>query len=163
MPSHGSPDAKHVRCFVLTVSDTRTMETDTGGAAIVELLEATGHQIVERQLVRDEPGRVREIVLSRLGTVQVIVTTGGTGVTSRDSTYEALDGLLDKRLGGFGELFRMLSYEQVGASAILTRATAGTARGTVVFMLPGAEQAVRLAMTKLILPVLGHVVSELGR
>jgi molybdopterin adenylyltransferase len=163
VPSHGKPDATHVRCFVLTISDTRTIAADTGGAAIVELLEAAGHQIAGRQLVRDEPSRVRDIVASQLGAVQAVVTTGGTGVTSRDSTFEALDSLLEKRLDGFGELFRMLSYQQVGAAAMLTRATAGTARGTVVFMLPGAEAAVRLATSKLILPVLGHVVSELGR
>ena len=91
------------------------------------------------------------------------MTTGGTGVTTRDSTYEALRGIIEKHLHGFGELFRMLSYDQVGAAAMLTRATAGTARGTVVFMLPGAEPAVRLAMTKLIVPVLGHAVAELTR
>jgi len=125
VPSHGNPDAERVRCFVLTISDTRTLATDTGGAAIVDLLERAGHEVVDRRLVRDDPDLVREIVQSQLGAVQAIVTTGGTGVTTRDSTYEALRGIIEKHLHGFGELFRMLSYDQVGAAAMLTRATAG--------------------------------------
>jgi len=93
----------------------------------------------------------------------VIITTGGTGITSRDGTFEAIDRLLEKRLTGFGELFRMLSYEQIGAAAMLSRAIAGTVRGKAIFVLPGSPDAVRLAMTKLILPELGHVVQQLGR
>jgi molybdenum cofactor biosynthesis protein B len=152
-----------VRCFVLTISDTRTDATDTSGRAIAELLDAAGHLVTERALLRDEPREVRELVAARLGTVDAIITTGGTGITSRDSTYEAIDALLEKRLDGFGELFRVLSYQEIGSAAMLTRATAGVARATAVFMLPGSEHAVRLAMTKLIAPELGHVVRELRR
>jgi molybdenum cofactor biosynthesis protein B len=93
----------------------------------------------------------------------VVITTGGTGITSRDGTFEAVDGLLDKRLDGFGELFRMLSFQEIGAAAMLTRATAGTVGRTAVFVLPGSENAVRLALTRLILPEMGHVVQQLSR
>jgi molybdenum cofactor biosynthesis protein B len=152
-----------VRCFVLTISDTRTEATDASGSAIAELLQAAGHVVAERAILRDEPREVREAVAARLGSVDAIITTGGTGITSRDSTYEAIDGLLEKRLDGFGELFRALSYEEIGTAAMLTRAAAGAARGTAVFMLPGSEHAARLGMTRLIVPELGHVVRELRR
>jgi len=152
-----------VRCFVLTISDTRSEATDTSGRAIAELLDAAGHVVIERALLRDEPREVRDAIAARLGTVDAIITTGGTGITSRDSTYEAINGLLEKRLDGFGELFRVLSYEEIGSAAMLTRAAAGVARATAVFMLPGSENAVRLALTKLIAPELGHVVRELRR
>ncbi|HTM26369.1 MAG TPA: molybdenum cofactor biosynthesis protein B [Vicinamibacterales bacterium] len=152
-----------VRCAVLTISDTRAPETDVSGRTIVELLESAGHVVARRQILRDEPKDVHEAVLSNLGGVDAIVTTGGTGITSRDSTYEAIETLLDKRLPGFGELFRSLSYQDIGSAAMMTRATAGVARGTAIFILPGSEHAVRLAMTKLIVPELGHVVRELRR
>jgi molybdopterin adenylyltransferase len=152
-----------VRVFVLTVSDTRTDATDTGGAAIVEALTAAGHIVTGRKILKDDPGPVAEAVRKATVTADVIITTGGTGITSRDSTYEALSGLLEKRLDGFGELFRMLSYEEIGAAAMLSRACAGTIRKTAVFSLPGSEKAVRLAMAKLIVPELGHVVRELKR
>jgi molybdenum cofactor biosynthesis protein B len=106
---------------------------------------------------------VHDAVLSQLGGVEAIVTTGGTGITSRDSTYEAICSLVEKRLDGFGELFRALSYAEIGSAAMMTRAMAGIARGTAIFILPGSEHAVRLGMTKLILPELGHVVRELRR
>ncbi|HET7617037.1 MAG TPA: molybdenum cofactor biosynthesis protein B [Vicinamibacterales bacterium] len=167
MSPHGAADAAQVRCFVLTISDTRTEETDTSGRAIAELLASAGHVVDAREIVRDDPQRVREIVAAVAArttkAVDAIVTTGGTGVTARDSTFEALDALLDKRLDGFGELFRMLSYEQVGAAAMLSRAGAGTIGRTAIFMLPGSEAAVRLAMTDLILPVLRHLTGELHR
>jgi len=153
----------NVRCAVITVSDTRAHETDVSGRAIVELLEAAGHLVAKRQILRDEPMDVRDAVLANLGGVDAIITTGGTGITSRDSTYEAVASIFEKHLDGFGELFRMLSYEEVGSAAMMTRATAGVARGTAIFLLPGSEHAVRLGMTKLILPELGHVVRELRR
>ncbi len=152
-----------VRCAVLTISDTRAPETDVSGRTIVELLEADGHIVAKRQILRDEPKDVHAAVLEQVGGVDAIITTGGTGLTSRDSTYEAIAALLDKRLDGFGELFRYLSYAEVGSAAMMSRASAGVARGTVIFMLPGSENAVRLAMTKLILPELGHVIRELRR
>ncbi|HET7697039.1 MAG TPA: MogA/MoaB family molybdenum cofactor biosynthesis protein [Vicinamibacterales bacterium] len=152
-----------VRCAVLTVSDTRGTETDVSGRTIVELLEGAGHAVAKRQILRDDPKDVHEAVLGQIGGVDAIISTGGTGITSRDSTYEAIAGLFEKRIDGFGELFRMLSYAEIGSAAMLTRACAGVARGTAIFILPGSEHAVRLAMTRLILPELGHVVRELRR
>lgn len=152
-----------VRCAVFTISDTRALETDVSGRTIVELLEEAGHVVAKRQILRDEPMDVHDAVVAQLGGVDAIVTTGGTGISSRDSTFEAVAGLLEKRLDGFGELFRALSYQEIGSAAMLTRAIAGVARGTAIFILPGSESAVRLGMTKLILPELGHVVRELQR
>lgn len=158
-----APDC--VRCVVLVISDTRTLDTDTGGRAIAELLTAAGHQVVDRRILKDDPGPVADLVreLAASGIADAVITTGGTGITHRDSTFEAIDGLLDKRLPGFGELFRMLSFEQVGAAAMLSRACAGTCGRLIVLALPGSEKAVRLAMTRLILPELGHLVSEIRR
>ena len=152
-----------VRCFVLTISDSRTEATDTSGDAIVELLQAAGHQLAGRRIVKDDPAKVRGALKSQQAAADAIITTGGTGITIRDSTYEAISALFDKHLDGFGELFRMLSYEEIGAAAMLSRASAGTLGRTAVFSLPGSPHAVRLAMTKLILPELGHVVRELRR
>jgi molybdenum cofactor biosynthesis protein B len=158
-----SPAVAH--CYILTISDTRTLATDSSGRSICDLLWAEGHQVTGRKIVRDEADQVREAVEVQLANpdVQVILTTGGTGITSRDTTYEAIASLLDKTLDGFGELFRMLSYEEIGSAAMLSRAVGGLARGKVVLSLPGSEPAVRLAMTKLILPELGHLVREASR
>lgn len=162
---HKAHSPASVACFVLTVSDSRTLATETSGKAIAELLTAGGHTVVDRQLVRDEPTEVRRIVQEEIakGRARVVITTGGTGITRRDSTYEALTALFDKRLDGFGELFRMLSFEDIGSAAMLSRATAGTAGGCALFLLPGSEAAVRLAMSRLIIPELGHIVNELTR
>lgn len=160
---HRKAAVQGVRCAILTISDSRTLENDTSGAAIAELLTAAGHVVAGRQILRDEPEEVRAAIEADLGAVDAIVTTGGTGITSRDSTYEAIAGLLEKRLDGFGELFRTLSYQEIGSAAMLTRATAGVTDRTAIFMLPGSEHAVRLAMTKLIVPELGHVIRELRR
>jgi molybdenum cofactor biosynthesis protein B len=151
-----------VTCFVVTISDTRTEATDTSGRAISELLSAAGHLVAGRAIVKDEPADVVRVVSDQLssGDVQAIITTGGTGLTARDSTYEAISALIDKRLDGFGELFRMLSYYDIGAAAMLSRATAGVARGKVIVSLPGSEAAVRLAMSKLLVPELGHLVQQ---
>lgn len=148
---------------MVTISDTRTEANDSSGSAIVELLTAAGHEIVARRIVRDEPAMVLEALRSANGAADVVITTGGTGITSRDNTVEAIASVLDKRLDGFGELFRVLSYEQIGAAAMLSRASAGTMGRVAVFALPGSEHAVRLAITKLILPEIGHVVRELRR
>jgi|SRR6187402_2566316 molybdenum cofactor biosynthesis protein B len=162
---HRSQAPSSVPCFVLTMSDTRTMETETSGRAIAELLIEAGHTVVDRQVVEDDPAEVRRVVSEHIdtGTIQAVITTGGTGISRRDSTYEALTELFEKRLDGFGELFRTLSFEQIGAAAMLSRATAGVIRGCAVFMLPGSEAGVRLAMTRLVIPELGHVVRELTK
>ena len=162
---HKATSPASAPCFVLTVSDSRTIATETSGQAIVELLQAAGHTVIERQVVKDEPAEVRRIVEDEVRRMRarVLITTGGTGVTSRDSTYEALVGIFDKRLDGFGELFRMLSYQEIGSAAMMSRAIAGVAGHCAIFLLPGSEAAVRLAMTKLILPELGHLMRELNR
>ena len=162
---HKSHAPSSVNCFVLTVSDTRAEANDTGGQAIRELLTMGGHSVTGHAIVRDDPDAVTGAVTGWLSDArtQVIITTGGTGVTSRDGTFEAIDRLFEKRLTGFGELFRMLSYEQIGAAAMMSRAIAGTVKGKAIFVLPGSPDAVRLAMTKLILPELGHVVQQLQR
>src|SRR5688500_17146377 len=161
--AHRDDAPASVACFVVTISDTRTAETDASGDAIVAALEAAGHRVAGRQIVRDDPARVRDVVVAAASNVQAVITTGGTGITSRDSTFEAIAGLLDKRLDGFGELFRMLSYGEIGSAAMLSRACAGTIGRTAVFTLPGSQHAVTLGMTKLILPEIGHVVRELRR
>jgi molybdenum cofactor biosynthesis protein B len=151
-----------VVCFVLTVSDTRTAATDASGDAIVSLLEAAGHRLSGRALLPDDPVAVAARVAAELKNdwPGAIITTGGTGISRRDSTYEAITGLLEKRLDGFGELFRMLSFQEIGPAAMLSRATAGIAGSRAIFVLPGSEHAVRLAMTRLILPELRHVIAE---
>ncbi len=162
---HRATSPTSIRCAVVTVSDTRTIDTDTGGAAIVSLLGEHGHVVVERTIVRDEPATLRTLLDALLARdeVQVVITTGGTGITSRDGTFEVVTGALEKTLNGFGELFRMLSYHEIGAAAMMSRATAGIARRRIIIALPGSEHAVRLAMTKLVLPELGHLVREAGR
>jgi len=162
---HRAKAPASVACFVLTVSDSRTLATETSGRAIAELLERAGHVVTGRDLVKDEPADVARTIKNAIarGEARVIITTGGTGITKRDSTYEAVTSLFEKRIDGFGELFRMLSYADIGPAAMLSRATAGVASGCAIFMLPGSEAAVRLAMEKLILPELGHIARELTR
>ena len=154
-----------VACFVLTVSDTRTEVNDTGGQTIRELLEGAGHSVSGHAIVKDEPSQVTAIVRRQLAdpATQVIITTGGTGISARDTTYEAVTGLLEKRLDGFGELFRMISFHEIGSAAMMSRATAGTVGRKAIFVLPGSPAAVRLAMEKLIIPELGHVVQQLKK
>ena len=161
---HKRQAPRAVRCFVLTVSDTRTPETDTSGRAIRELLTGAGHEVASHAIVRDEPEQVTSAVKAQLADprVQVVITTGGTGITSRDGTFEAIDRLLEKRLDGFGELFRMLSFQAIGPAAMLSRAIAGTAARKAIFVLPGSENAVRLALTRLVIPELGHVVQQVS-
>lgn len=150
---------------MLTVSDTRTAATDASGRAIRELLVGAGHRVTAHAIVGDEPAEVTARVRTWIADdrTDVVVTTGGTGISSRDGTYEAIAGLFDKRLDGFGELFRMLSYEDIGPAAMLSRAAAGVAGRTAIFVLPGSERAVRLAMTRLLLPELGHIVQQLRK
>jgi molybdopterin adenylyltransferase len=163
---HKARALQSVRCFIVTVSDTRTIETDTSGRAIADLLVAAGHEVAGRAIVKDDPDVVRGTIERQLvaaADVQAIITTGGTGITSRDSTYETVSALLQKRLDGFGELFRMLSYEQIGPAAMMSRACAGLAAGHIVCSLPGSEAAVRLAMERLLIPELGHLVQQASR
>ncbi|HZP42515.1 MAG TPA: molybdenum cofactor synthesis domain-containing protein [Candidatus Binatia bacterium] len=158
---HHCKDAQRVRCVAITVSDTRTADTDTSGARLRALLEEAGHAVVATGIVPDEPARIRARVkehLSDPGT-DAIITTGGTGLAPRDTTYEALTSLFEKRIDGFGELFRMLSFQDIGAAAMLSRAAAGVAHGKVLVLLPGSTAAVELAMTRLVLPQLGHMVA----
>jgi molybdenum cofactor biosynthesis protein B len=165
VPEHRAHAPASVRCSVFTISDSRTESTDASGAVIVEALTAAGHHVSHREIIRDEPLMVRDLVRAAAESpgTDVIITTGGTGITSRDSTYEAISEMLTKRLDGFGEIFRMLSYAEIGAAAMLSRAVAGTIGRTAIFSLPGSEPAVRLAMTTLIIPELGHIVRELRR
>jgi molybdenum cofactor biosynthesis protein B len=162
---HKATAPRSVGCYVITVSDTRTENTDASGHAIVELLTAAGHHAIGRTIISDDADLVRDTIERQLANpdVQVIITTGGTGITSRDNTFEAVNGLLWKQLDGFGELFRMLSYEQIGAAAMMSRAVAGLIAGRVVVSLPGSEAAVRLALEKLLIPELGHLVREASR
>jgi molybdenum cofactor biosynthesis protein B len=147
---------------VVTVSDTRTEATDSGGALLAERLAAAGHAVVERRIVPDEreaiASAVRELVARE--DVRAVILTGGTGVAPRDVTPDALTTLLEREIPGFGELFRALSYAEVGPAALLSRALAGLVRGRVVIALPGSRAAVRLALEKLILPELGHLAAE---
>ena len=162
---HKAQAPASVGCFVVTVSDTRTGDTDSSGRAIRELLQSAGHQVIGSCLVRDDPEHVTGVVRRQLAdaSTQVIVTTGGTGITSRDGTFEAVDRLFEKRLTGFGELFRMLSFQEIGSAAMLSRAAAGTVGRKALFVLPGSENAVRLAMTRLIIPELGHIAQQLNK
>jgi molybdenum cofactor biosynthesis protein B len=155
---------RSIRCGIVTISDTRTRETDTSGAAIRAALEGHGHIVVGYAVVKDEPSEIVALVRELAGSgCQVILTNGGTGIARRDSTFEAIDGLIEKRLPGFGELFRMLSYADIGPAAMLSRATAGTFGGALIFCLPGSTGAVRLALDKLILPELPHLIWETVR
>lgn len=162
---HKATAPRAIRCFVLTISDSKTPATDTSGALIRERLTGAGHTVVGHAIVRDEPTQVAAVIRKGCGdpAVEAFILTGGTGVTSRDSTFEAVEALLDKRLTGFGELFRMLSYAEVGAAAMLSRAQGGVVQGRALFSLPGSPNACRLALDKLILPELGHVLREVRR
>jgi molybdenum cofactor biosynthesis protein B len=154
-----------VRCAVITVSDTRTLETDTGGQTVAGLLTASGHTVVSRHIVPDEPSRMRPLLeeLRDQPDVDAVLMTGGTGISHRDQTCETVCALLTKTLPGYGELFRWLSYQQIGAAAMLSRATGGLMGSTVLLTMPGSRAAVQLAMEQVILPELGHLVHEARR
>ena len=162
---HRESAPEKVRVAVLTISDPRTPETDTGGDTVQELLERAGHEVLSRTIVRDEASRIRAALVDALarGDVDAVVTSGGTGISARDTTYEVVDRMIEKKLDGFGEVFRMLSYEEVGPAAILSRAAAGAAGSKFVASLPGSTNAVRLAMEKLLVPEISHVVFELRK
>jgi molybdenum cofactor biosynthesis protein B len=159
---HRAEAPQRVRCAVITVSDTRTLATDRGGPIIVERLAAAGHEVVAREIIPDEPAKMRALLtgLASRPDVDAILLTGGTGIGSRDQTFETASGLLDKILPGYGELFRMLSFEQVGPAAMLSRAIGGLMRGKILLTMPGSPAAVQLAMDKLIIPEIGHLIRE---
>jgi molybdenum cofactor biosynthesis protein B len=163
---HKAEAPKRVGCMVITVSDTRTEETDKSGQLMKELLAAADQPVILYRIVKDEPSEIISAIEAGAAhpDVQVILLNGGTGIAKRDTTYEAVQGLLEKEMPGFGEIFRMLSYtEDIGAAAMLSRAIAGIYRGKAVFSTPGSTGAVRLAMSKLIIPELGHIVRELNK
>ena len=153
------------RCAVITVSDTRTAETDNSGRRIGDLLRAAQHQVVHYQVVRDEEAALGALLgeLLARADVDAVITNGGTGVSRRDRTIDVVEGLLDQPLPGFGELFRTLSWNQIGSGAMLSRAVGGVAKGKAVFALPGSTGAVDLAMSKLILPEIRHLIFELRK
>jgi len=159
---HRKSAIAQVPTAVITVSDTRTLDTDTGGARVAELLGAAGHPVVVREIVKDEPVEISALLSALLARddVGAVILTGGTGVAPRDVTPDTVEPLLDRVIPGFGELFRQLSYASIGSAAMLSRALAGIVRGRVVFVLPGSRGAVLLAMEKLILPELGHLAGE---
>ena len=148
-----------VRCAVITASDTRTVDTDTSGKKIKDLLVAQQHVVTSYQILKDEPTQISAAVRTLLdqSDVDAVIINGGTGIAPRDTTFEAIQGILEKEISGFGELFRMLSYQDIGSAAMMTRATAGVAKGKIIISLPGSTGAVELGMTKLVLPELGHM------
>jgi molybdopterin adenylyltransferase len=154
-----------VRVAILTISDTRTPESDTGGDVAEELLEGAGQVVVERRIVRDEVSGIRNNLIDLLAKsdVDAVVATGGTGISARDTTYEVVERMVEKRLDGFGEIFRMLSYEEIGSAAMMSRALAGSVGSKFVASLPGSRNAVRLAVEKLLVPELSHIVFELRK
>ena len=162
---HKATAPRSIGCWVLTVSDTKTPETDTSGQLIRKLLADAGHQVVGSSIVRDEPKDVQRVIREACANDQVraVLVTGGTGVTSRDSTYEAIEELLDKRLPGFGELFRMLSYQEIGSAAMMSRAQLGVHARRIVVSMPGSPNACRLALEKLVIPELSHLIREVSR
>jgi molybdenum cofactor biosynthesis protein B len=162
---HRGTSPSSVGCAVTTISDTRTIETDSGGQTLVDLLTAAGHVVLQREIVRDDGAAIEKLVKTFVARadVQAVLLTGGTGVASRDHTFETLSSLIEKPMSGYGELFRILSYQEIGPAAMLSRATAGLIGPTFIATMPGSPTAVRLAMEKLLLPELGHIVREANR
>lgn len=163
---HKKEAPKSVGCKIITVSDTRNKETDKSGALMIEMLEAAGHKVVDYCIVKDEGGPIRDEILKAClrEDIDAILTNGGTGIAKRDVTIETVQALLEKEMVGFGELFRMISYqEDIGSATILSRAIAGVVKNKAVFSTPGSSGAVKLAMNKLILPEIGHVVREIKK
>jgi molybdenum cofactor biosynthesis protein B len=162
---HRAYAPKSIRSAVLTVSDSRTEATDSSGQLIQERLESAGHEVPDRLIVKDDPKAIRAAVLRQVSRpdIDAVIITGGTGVSPRDVTPDPVEPMLEKVLTGFGELFRMLSFEEIGPAAVLSRALAGTVERTVIYVMPGSSGAVRLGMDRLILPEVAHVVGQLRR
>jgi molybdopterin adenylyltransferase len=164
-PPHPDPTPVIINCAVITVSDTRTPATDSSGELSQELLKSAGHAIGRYQIIPDEPTQIRhelDTIASILPAIQAVIFNGGTGISPRDTTYDAIANSLTKTLPGFGEIFRFLSYQDIGSRAIASRAIAGTYQQLIVFSLPGSKGAVQLGMEKLILPELIHLVTQIG-
>jgi len=165
MCEHKEMKKEHAGCAVLVTSDTRTKETDETGKEAIKLLEENGHKVYGYEIVKNDRKTIKETIQKFLNDhrIDVIITSGGTGISFKDQTYEAVIELLEKRIEGFGELFRRLSYEEIGEISILSRATAGTVGKKVIFTLPGSKGAVELGLKRIILPVLGHMLWEVNR
>ncbi|MBD1913327.1 MULTISPECIES: MogA/MoaB family molybdenum cofactor biosynthesis protein [unclassified Leptolyngbya] len=161
---HPDQDFRPVVCAIVTVSDTRTRETDTSGQAIEMALVSAGHQVGSYEILKDDPAAIATHVQSLCddSAIAAIILNGGTGIAPRDTTYDAVERLLEKTLPGFGEIFRWLSYREIGSRAIASRAVAGIRQNTLIFSLPGARGAVVLAMENLILPELQHLIKQLN-
>ncbi|MEM2838506.1 MAG: MogA/MoaB family molybdenum cofactor biosynthesis protein [Thermoplasmata archaeon] len=162
---HKKRAMRNVRCAVITVSDTRNKETDASGKEIMSILQSHGHVIARYEVIKDEPSQIADIMRQCIEApdIQAVIFNGGTGISARDNTIETLSNFSERALPGFGELFRMLSYEEIGAAAMLSRATAFIVEKKAVFCLPGSTAAVKLATEKLIAPELGHLLSEANR
>ncbi len=154
---HHAHGRRNLRVGIITASDTRIAETDRSGALIRQMLEVAGHVVAHYEVIPDEREQIAAAITANLPNLDAIIVTGGTGVARRDSTIEAVEPMLEKKLDGFGEIFRMLSYQEVGAAAMLSRAVAGIVHGKFIAALPGSTAACRLAMEKLILPEIGHI------
>ncbi len=162
---HKKHEVHNVACAVITISDTRTPANDESGKVIMDYLRAAGHRVLEYGIVPDEEEKIRHALFSGIehGEIKVIITNGGTGISRRDITVETVLPMLEKKLDGFGEYFRLLSYEQIGSGGIMSRALGGVVGGTIILCLPGSLNAVTLAMEKIIIPQLGHLVWEVSR
>ncbi len=162
---HKEKARRSVACAVITVSDSRTPDNDSSGQIMKEQLAAHGHTVVHYEILKDEPDQIRALIvkLAKNPDCQAMIFNGGTGISRRDGTFDVIDALLEKRLVGFGEIFRYLSYLDIGSPAIMSRATAGSYQGRVIISIPGSPAAARLALEKLILPELAHMVWELNR
>ena len=160
---HKEKGKKNIRCYVITVSDTRDKTTDTSGRMIEKFLVDEGHQTAGYRIVKDEPIEIEASLVEALASdnVDAVIVNGGTGIAPRDGTYEVVSRFLEKKLDGFGEIFRYLSYLDIGSAAVMSRAAAGSARGKILISLPGSKGAVTLAMEKLVLPEIRHMVSQL--
>ena len=163
--AHREQAKPSIPCAVITVSDTRTEDTDKSGQLIRQMLEAEGHQTLAYHIIKDEPSQIRPLMIELLARkdLDAIVVNGGTGVAKRDVTFDVIQSLVEKPLPGFGELFRMFSYDEIGSAAMMSRAMAGTVAEKVIYSMPGSSGAVRLAMEKLVLPEIGHIVYELKK
>lgn len=162
---HENSEIKSVNCAVITVSDTRTFDTDINGKIAQKMLIDACHKVIHYDVIKDEPKQIKSLLINLASNplLNCIIFTGGTGISSRDNTYDIISQMLEKTLSGFGEIFRYLSYQEIGSRSIASRATAGSYNGKIVFSLPGSSNAVKLGLEKLILPELTHLVTEINK